>query len=223
MMVMNSMSALTTKKNSLSPLESHDTANEELYGVLRLFAERPTEVAEIGPVLGVKGEAVMHAWRDILKYFNAKHGWTSNEFLNQAATLWLSDEGERVTLLNELTPEARCSAVGDGEVEGSKAIIRTTYDDIGEAMRNNEMVVDALTAMYVDYANSDIAKYIEALKARNYMNGTDKNIEVSDVVVGGDVQSFSRKLGGHVLDILKLATGVALGVAVSSLFRRKRP
>lgn len=203
----------------LTLLENHDKANAKFYEVLRLLADCPAEIGEIVPVVNNKGDQVVMAWGELLQKFSSEHDWNSQEFLSTVTALWLDDEKVRVELLNELAPDARFTVVADGNQTGLETIVRQAYQEVDNDDMTSEKAVSVLKYLYIEYINTDLDQYLQALKARAYLNKHAEDSE--ELEEEGRLQIFARSLGGHALDVLKLA-GVSIGIAVGSLFRGKR-
>lgn len=187
---------------------------------MRLLADRPTEIDEIAPVVNNKGDDVVATWQKLLEKFSSEHNWNSQEFLSAVSTLWLDDETVRVQLINELTPEAKLTVVADGNQTGLETIIRQSYKEVDDGNMTSEEAIAVLRYMYIEYINADLDKYLQVLKEQRYLS---RHTEDSEELEEEDrLRIFARLLGGHVLDILKLAAGVSIGIAVGSLFRGKR-
>ena len=212
----------------LDVINEHDENKKALFELFDDVASGKLDVDAADSIMYFRANKTAMTWANIIEQIGMANG-ADDTFVRSVATIWHGDETERSKRLNELAPESYMEPLADGSYAGVVALVQGELHeaqylvDEGEADDVMSQLVEILQQDYVDYLEDDISQFLGSLSDKKYLLESAKAKEESERIVlrSEKLKRLLPKIGAHALDALKIAVGVAGGIAIASFIRRR--
>ena len=201
----------------LDLIARHDVLAKELYELYGSVASKPGLIDSAVPSIKIKLDEVVIAFGKAMAAL--RNGCKDDaEFVHQASEYLMAVEVERTEFLSSIMTETKCAPTHDGNTTALEADILAAMNDDENQLSVQEVVKLVCSQSLV----ADTNKFIEDRSAYAYRTG-ELEYGGSTRETADDFQKPTRmqRIGVHLLDTVKIAVGVGLGVATGMVAGQK--
>lgn len=215
--------AMAEPDGLMKTIALHDARKAGLLELFRDFANSDEEITdEDTAVLQYRVNGVSESWYRVLEKLSEETETESDEFAVSVATLWMNDEVQRAESVEEVFPTVALRPVADGSDDGLRHLVMGIVAQCSEEDQDEtaEAAIKELHRMYIECLSEDLNSIAEAWTDIQYRKRA---------IGGGEAQTpamerlarFGREAARQLGNAAVLAVGVAGGIALASLFRRR--
>lgn len=186
-------------------LTVHEANKRDFYLRLKVASSSYSSCEKIlGEMMEEESEAFIDSYVGIVQYLTGLKDTSSERVVAECAGLAFHDNQERTQFINSLFKSKNFTPKKLETYNKDVAISQK----VSEAVKDDEVFVEAVTNMYEEAFDSDMKKFEDEVA---------KNMSLLD-----RAKELAPSVGKHTLDVLKTASGVGLGIAAAMIYINRK-